>query len=92
MKEQLLHFIWQYKLFNTKNLQTTHGASLQVLDFGRYNKDAGPDFWNAKIKIDDIILVGNIELHINASDWKTHKHDNANITNNTHNYLTKTNK
>lgn len=76
MKEQLLHFIWQYKLFNTKNLQTTHGASLQVLDFGRYNKDAGPDFWNAKIKIDDIILVGNIELHINASDWKTHKHDN----------------
>ncbi|HNM31428.1 MAG TPA: DUF2851 family protein [Chitinophagales bacterium] len=82
MKEQLLHFIWQYKLFNTKDLQTTHGTSLQILDFGRYNKDAGPDFWNAKIKIDDIILVGNIELHINASDWITHKHNNDKKYNN----------
>lgn len=75
MQERLLHFIWQNKLFNTKDLKTLNGSELQILDFGKYNTDGGPDFWNAKIKIDDIILIGNIELHIYASDWKLHKHE-----------------
>lgn len=75
MQERLLHFIWQNKLFNTKELKTLNGSELQILDFGKYNTDGGPDFWNAKIKIDDIILIGNIELHIYASDWKLHKHE-----------------
>lgn len=74
MQERLLHFIWQNKLFNTKNLQTIDGSILQIIDFGKYNKNGGPDFWNAKIKIDDVILVGNIEIHINTSDWNKHKH------------------
>lgn len=74
MKERLLHFIWQNKLFNTKELKTTNGNEIQILDFGKCNKDGGPDFWNAKIKMDDIILIGNIELHVYASDWKLHKH------------------
>lgn len=74
MEERLLHFIWQNKLFNTKALSSTTGSPIQILDFGKYNKDGGPDFWNAKIKIEDIILVGNIELHVYASDWNLHKH------------------
>ncbi|MDB5226190.1 MAG: hypothetical protein JWN78_383 [Bacteroidota bacterium] len=74
MKEHLLHFIWQNRLFNTKDLKTSSGIDLQILDFGKYNKDGGPDFWNAKIKIEDIIFIGNIELHIHASDWKLHRH------------------
>lgn len=74
MKEHLLHYIWQNKLFNTKELKTTEGSELQILSFGKYNKDGGPDFLNAKIKIEDIILVGHIELHIQSSDWKLHKH------------------
>jgi len=74
MQERLLHFIWQNKLFNTKELKTVNGKEIQILDFGKYNKDGGPDFWNAKVKIEDVILVGNIELHIYASDWKRHKH------------------
>jgi hypothetical protein len=74
MQERLLHFVWQNKLFNTKNLQTIDGNSLQILEFGKYNKDGGPDFWNAKIIIDDIILIGNIEIHIHASDWIKHQH------------------
>ncbi|MCC6582268.1 MAG: DUF2851 family protein [Chitinophagales bacterium] len=75
MQERLLHFIWQNKLFNTKELKTLNSSDLQILDFGKYNTDGGPDFWNAKIKIDDVILIGNIELHIYASDWKLHKHE-----------------
>jgi hypothetical protein len=74
MKEHLLHFIWQNKLFNTKDLRTATGSALQVIDFGKYNKDGGPDFHNAKIKIDEVTWIGNIELHIHASDWKMHGH------------------
>ncbi len=74
MQERLLHFIWQNKLFNAKQLKTHDGSHLEILHFGQYNKDGGPDFLNAKIRVDDIILVGNIELHIHASDWKLHKH------------------
>lgn len=75
MKEKLLHYIWQHKLFNLKELKTVDGQSLQIIDFGKYNNNGGPDFWNAKIKIDDVVLVGNIELHVSASDWKLHRHD-----------------
>ncbi len=70
MQERLLHFIWQNKLFNTKDLKTLNGSELQILDFGKYNTDGGPDFWNAKIKIDDVILIGNIELHKHEQDKK----------------------
>jgi hypothetical protein len=78
MKEQLLHFVWQHKLFNTRDLKSADGQALHIVDFGRYNKDGGPDFWNAKIKLDDIVLVGNIEIHVSASDWKLHQHDKDN--------------
>lgn len=74
MKEQLFHFIWQHKLYNTKNLTTTDGSQLQILEVGKHNKDGGPDFLQAKIKIDEVVLLGNIELHIHTSDWKLHKH------------------
>lgn len=74
MKEQLLHFIWQYKLYNTKDLTTINGEKLQIINAGKLNRDGGPDFLNATIKIDDIKLIGNIELHIHASDWKKHLH------------------
>ncbi len=74
MKEQLFHFIWQHKLYNTKELTTTDGSQLQILEVGKHNKDGGPDFLQAKIKIDDVVLLGNIELHIHTSDWKLHNH------------------
>ncbi|MBK9330352.1 MAG: DUF2851 family protein [Sphingobacteriales bacterium] len=74
MREQLLHYIWQHKLFNTSELKTTLGSELQIVDFGKYNTDGGPDFWNAKIRIDDVVLAGTIELHVHASDWNLHSH------------------
>ena len=74
MQERLLHFIWQNKLFNTKNLKTVDGNDIEIIEFGKLNKDGGPDFWYGKIRMDDVILIGNIELHINASDWKRHQH------------------
>ena len=76
MKEDLLQFIWEYRKFNSFNLFTTCGKSLEILNPGKLNKNDGPDFFMSKIKIDETIWVGNIEIHINASDWFKHQHQN----------------
>lgn len=74
MKESILHYIWQQKLFKANALRTTDGEELEIIDVGRLNIDAGPDFFNAKIKIGETIWAGNIEIHLLASDWKKHNH------------------
>ena len=72
--EQLLHYVWKHRLFPLKPLQTTAGRPVEILDVGIANCHAGPDFFNAKIKIDGVLWVGNVELHVRASDWKRHGH------------------
>lgn len=74
MKEELLHLIWSKQLFNPKELCSVEGESIEVLDRGIYNQNDGPDFLEAKIKVDNTILVGSIELHIKTSDWVKHNH------------------
>ncbi|HOG06098.1 MAG TPA: DUF2851 family protein, partial [Paludibacter sp.] len=69
MKECILHYIWQYKLFAQHDLYTIDGQSVEVIDVGRPNIHAGPDFFNAKIKIGKTIWAGNVEIHNLASDW-----------------------
>lgn len=73
--EQLLHYIWKHKIFPLKALQTTSGLSVEVIDPGLPNTHAGPDFFNAKLKIDGTLWVGNVEIHTASSDWYRHGHD-----------------
>lgn len=72
--EKLLSYVWKHRMFPEK-MKTTDGSEIEILDTGLENTDAGPDFFNAKIKIGNVVWVGNVELHKNASDWKKHKHD-----------------
>jgi len=81
MTEDFLQYIWRYNLFEEIN-STTNGNNLEIISVGQLNTDSGPDFFNAKIKIDDTIWVGNIEIHINSSDWKKHNHHNDEAYNN----------
>jgi hypothetical protein len=74
--EQLLHYVWLHKIFPLTGLQTTTGQSVEVIDVGLHNMNAGPDFFNAKLKIDGTLWVGNVEIHQNASDWMRHGHQN----------------
>lgn len=74
MNEKLLHFIWQFRLFNNNTLTTTTGETVEIIKTGTLNTDAGPDFINAKIRIGKTLWAGNIEIHINGGDWYTHKH------------------
>ncbi len=80
--EKLFHYVWKHRLFPLKNLVTTDGESVDVVDTGLLNADAGPDFFNAKIKIGGQMWVGNVELHIRSSQWKQHGHDSDRAYNN----------
>lgn len=74
MKEIVLHYIWQHKLFAQHDLCTTNGQKVEVIDIGKPNIHAGPDFFNAKIKIGKTLWAGNIEIHKQSSDWNKHRH------------------
>ncbi|HZH67646.1 MAG TPA: DUF2851 family protein [Chitinophagales bacterium] len=74
MKEQFLHFVWQYHRFNHRELKTTNHQIIQIVDYGQLNHHDGPDFLHAKVRIGEVLWVGNIEIHIKSSDWDLHKH------------------
>ncbi|TMM56054.1 DUF2851 family protein [Maribacter algarum] len=75
MREDLLHFIWKYKKLQLTDLLTTSGQSIVLIDVGLHNHLAGPDFFNAKANIANQLWAGNVEIHIKASDWYLHKHE-----------------
>jgi hypothetical protein len=74
--EKLLQFIWQFGYFNNANLTTTEGERLTIIHPGTPNKNGGPDFTTAKIKIGETNFFGNVELHLKTSDWEKHQHQN----------------
>lgn len=76
MTEKLLQYIWQFQYFNYSELHTEEAELLQIIHPGTLNNHQGPDFSDAKIKINDTTWAGSIELHIKTSDWKNHKHSN----------------
>ncbi|MBA3971672.1 MAG: DUF2851 family protein [Bacteroidetes bacterium] len=79
MTEEFLHHIWKFRLFDQLELKTTKGEAIKIEKPGDHNFDAGPDFFNGKIKVGETLWAGNVEVHINASDWKKHfhQHDKA---------------
>lgn len=66
---------WRFRLWGTGLLQTCQGKTVEIVDPGRWNKIAGPDFIDARIKVDDMVYGGCIEIHRHASDWYRHGHE-----------------
>ena len=73
--EALMQYVWQFRLWPAADMRTVDGERIDVLDPGTLNKDSGPDFFNAKIKIGSQMWSGNVEMHVRASDWARHGHD-----------------
>ncbi|MCD8386983.1 MAG: DUF2851 family protein [Bacteroidales bacterium] len=73
--EALMQYVWQYRLWPNSDMRTVDGRKIEVLDPGILNRDAGPDFFNAKVQIGGESWAGDIEIHVRASDWKRHGHD-----------------
>ncbi len=74
MNEKVLHFIWKYQLFSEITLETSQQESLVILNAGLPNYNAGPDFLNVTVRINNQVWVGNVEIHQKSSDWYLHNH------------------
>lgn len=74
MPEIVLHYIWEHCLWAGFEQFTTDGKKVEILSVGEHNRDAGPDYSHARIRIDGHEWVGNIEIHVCASDWTKHHH------------------
>ncbi len=74
MKEDLLHYVWRLQRFDSVDLQTTEGQPIRIQMIGEHNHHSGPDFTNARIEIGKTLWAGNVEMHLNASDWRMHQH------------------
>jgi len=75
MNEEFLYYVWKYKIFTDINLQTSDAKEISILKAGIHNKNSGPDFLNAQVKIDQQLWAGNVEMHVKSSDWYLHKHE-----------------
>lgn len=74
MNEKLLQYLWNFKIFTDFDFKDIEGNPLEILNFGKWNFNSGPDFLEGKIKFNGITLAGNIELHVRSSDWIFHQH------------------
>jgi len=75
MKEDVLHYMWKFQKFSTFKLISQGNEKIQILKSGAHNLNAGPDFLNAQIIINELVWIGNVEIHINASHWYSHHHE-----------------
>ncbi len=75
MKEEFLHYIWKYSLYDSDKLIDNEGNNIVVIDPGGYNRDSGPDFFNARLRIGETEWAGNVEIHIRSSHFNTHGHN-----------------
>lgn len=72
--EELMYYVWRNRMFSS--LIMLDDTPIEIIDPGLRNLNEGPDFFNAKVKIDGTLWAGNVEMHVNASDWYKHNHQN----------------
>ncbi|WP_461632609.1 DUF2851 family protein [Labilibaculum euxinus] len=75
MNEDFLQFIWKQNLFSKTSIFSTKGNAIEIIDVGKQNFDSGPDFFDARIKIDNVLWAGNVEIHLKSSSWYSHGHN-----------------
>ena len=82
MREDFLHFVWRLGRFRWQGLRATTGDPIEIVDLGRHNSNAGPDFLDARLRIGDTLWAGNVEMHLRSSEWLAHRHqDDPNYDN-----------
>ena len=82
MKEEFLHWLWKYSLYDQENLFDNEKNKIIVLYPGEYNRDSGPDFFNARVSIAGTVWAGNVEIHTKSSHFDNHGHQNDPAFNN----------
>jgi hypothetical protein len=74
MTEEFIQFIWKYGLFEHTGLFTDSGDEIRIISLGEHNRDSGPDFQHARLKIGPTLWAGHVEIHLRSSDWFAHGH------------------
>ena len=74
-REDLFQWIWQNLEFNCQNVKTVCGKKLLIIDPGKLNHGAGPDFLEAHIQTEKIRWHGSVEIHKTSADWHAHHHE-----------------
>ena len=82
MTEEFLQYIWKNAMYYPSSLTTDNEEEVTVFRPGDKNFNAGPDFLNASLKIGDTNWAGNVEIHVNSSDWMKHRHQHNKAYNN----------
>lgn len=75
MREDFLHYLWKHKKLDVAKLQTTTNEPVEIVSVGQHNHHAGPDFFNAQLRIGYQLWAGNVEIHVKSSDWFVHNHE-----------------
>jgi hypothetical protein len=50
------------------------GEEVEVVHFGIWNREPGPDFCGAQVSINGVKVEGDIEIDQDARDWENHGH------------------
>lgn len=75
MREDFLHYLWKFKKFAFAKARTTTNQTISLKSVGQHNHGAGPDFFNARLLLDNQEWAGNVEIHLKSSDWYAHGHE-----------------
>jgi hypothetical protein len=72
--ELTLQRIWGRGELDDAGARTLAGEGVRVLHPGRWNRLGGPDFRQARLRLGDREVTGDVELHLQAADWEAHGH------------------
>lgn len=73
--ERLVQAIWHHQRLRRDQLKTVDGRPVWVLHPGFWNRESGPDFRDAVLRIGDASPVsGDVEIDLRVSDWRGHGH------------------
>lgn len=72
--ETVVHDLWSRQAFRTP-LRLVDGRRLDVVAPGRLNTGGGPDFADARLRLDGELVAGDVELHVRSSTWRAHRHE-----------------
>ena len=81
--EDFLHYVWRTRSFDHRDLRTNKNQPVFIEKPGIWNHDQGPDFSDARVKIDDVVFHGHVEIHVQSEDWYRHRHHEDEKYNNT---------
>jgi hypothetical protein len=68
-----LQALWFAGAFG-REFRTSDARPVRIVQFGEWNRGAGPDFFQAAVEIDGVVKTGALEIDPDASAWEAHGH------------------